>query len=826
MLCEFVEAFSEPLQLERITVEDLRAALLYSQPTLILAELHVAFLRPLLAEASSSTPLSASNQAPSDCSPDSPLERGALIGSPVVAHELLDDTTWPELLRWLLLQRCCAQGQSPVEEDLLEALGMLRRLEHWLLPLAPKLTLLTCLMDAVAASTLLREQLQRNLEARHELNQQQKRGNGDEPEPSTEPKPEGKKSRKSSKGDSKGEAEGEAKVEGDSKADGKCKGKGQGKGEGETSISLPPEAEYDYCDNNEPEDGAEVARTGGRAMQRQRAKELSDQRIHRQEIKKKRHKAIAKIDEGTAREDVGLLEDAIRLARAAQMEGVSGGRRWRFPELSAAIALAEQLRAQQHAAEGLRNRRVQLAALPLRCEPLGSDRSKRRYWYFRCEPGRLFIETPAQVRASLSATSHATATPTMKTRRPASRGSGRAAAHVRERPSFEPSEWQYYRSRQEVQQLLGALDGRGVCELALKRALTVEMPFIEDEFANEPFPPAPTSEWLTLGPYVGKRVCLRFDNAGLSEAVVVRYLPPKGEDPALWHVVHDDGDEEDLEAEELEQAIELLAQRAPDQLDDVVGPFADWSNGLTKHQLSTDALGLLGLQAQMAHLLKQVVPGLRMARLPWVLPAHGSAAEQWEKELNSAAEGRECARLLLSLEEVCHALRSASDVDEDGAHAEQLKHGGQMRGGAAVAAAPDGKSCNELAELAESGPVGREHDGGVSHGLAEASKRIDPPDYSGEGSGGEDVDDGDTHNGAAQTDATECEEAAGAGAGLWPSVKARRQWQAFVSDGPSCARLALATSSLRDHAAAAHLLGADAAIDAIQRCSQLWDSWA
>lgn len=32
---------------------------------------------------------------------------------------------------------------------------------------------------------------------------------------------------------------------------------------------------------------------------------------------------------------------------------------------------------------------------------------------------------------------------------------------------------------------------------------------------------------------------------------VVGWLPPEGDDEALWHVVHDDGDEEDLDLKDV-----------------------------------------------------------------------------------------------------------------------------------------------------------------------------------------------------------------------------------------------------------------------------------
>ena len=42
-----------------------------------------------------------------------------------------------------------------------------------------------------------------------------------------------------------------------------------------------------------------------------------------------------------------------------------------------------------------------------------------------------------------------------------------------------------------------------------------------------------------------------FDGGAASDGRVVRWLPAEGDDFALWHMVHDDGDEEDLEEDEV-----------------------------------------------------------------------------------------------------------------------------------------------------------------------------------------------------------------------------------------------------------------------------------
>ena len=70
------------------------------------------------------------------------------------------------------------------------------------------------------------------------------------------------------------------------------------------------------------------------------------------------------------------------------------------------------------------------------------------------------------------------------------------------------------------------------------------MSSVWQELANEREVPPVSDEWQHQGPHVGSRVSLHFDGLGASEGVVTRYLPSDADEPALWHVVHDDGDEQ------------------------------------------------------------------------------------------------------------------------------------------------------------------------------------------------------------------------------------------------------------------------------------------
>lgn len=108
---------------------------------------------------------------------------------------------------------------------------------------------------------------------------------------------------------------------------------------------------------------------------------------------------------------------------------------------------------------------------------------------------------------------------------------------------------------------------------------------------NEPPTDALADSWLSRGHrWVGRRVRRFFDvSDGFLDGTIARWLPASGDDAALWHVVHDDGDEEDLEAYEVRAALIALekkwkkepseeeVQRALDALDDQAAD--EWQTG-------------------------------------------------------------------------------------------------------------------------------------------------------------------------------------------------------------------------------------------------------
>jgi hypothetical protein len=73
--------------------------------------------------------------------------------------------------------------------------------------------------------------------------------------------------------------------------------------------------------------------------------------------------------------------------------------------------------------------------------------------------------------------------------------------------------------------------------------------------------------WLDSGhEWIGASVRRFFAGGMVSDGKVVRWLPAEGDDFALWHMVHEDGDEEDLEEDEVEAAMLAYQQQLAPQL--------------------------------------------------------------------------------------------------------------------------------------------------------------------------------------------------------------------------------------------------------------------
>ena len=64
-------------------------------------------------------------------------------------------------------------------------------------------------------------------------------------------------------------------------------------------------------------------------------------------------------------------------------------------------------------------------------------------------------------------------------------------------------------------------------------------------------------DWQLSGHrFIGERVSVIYPNGLAGIGTVQKYLPPDGDDEALFHILHDDGDKEDLDIHECFAAME------------------------------------------------------------------------------------------------------------------------------------------------------------------------------------------------------------------------------------------------------------------------------
>ena len=366
-----------------------------------------------------------------------------------------------------------------------------------------------------------------------------------------------------------------------------------------------------------------------------------------------------------------------------------------------------------------------------------------------------------------------------------------------------------------------------------------EMAAILTDLSADPPPPRLDDEWLDSGPHVGARVRLMFEGVGESEGTVVRYLPPDGDDCALWHIEHDDGDEEDLEEHELADGLARLSSRAPDGLQDHAGPFLLYANGTLPPKQRVAKRLLAGSDAArdgMVTLLDDAAKGMVSAGSAWAKEGGGkegggkegggkeggraatppasagaagggapsASATQWRALVESASDAPACAALLLELESRVREAQTAADlVRTPGGEMEEEEEEGEAEAEEAEGeekAAAEEEEVSKPAKLPKSASAASLKKAAAAQAAAEARA-------------------------AAAVEAAEAAAAASGGERrLWPDVEARQHWQQYVRSAATFSQLAVGCLTLRDRAMAFGLVGkkAEHAV-ARRRCEHVWD---
>ena len=345
---------------------------------------------------------------------------------------------------------------------------------------------------------------------------------------------------------------------------------------------------------------------------------------------------------------VAQAEETIRLAleskedraiRAAVKYGRAAGLLGEAPDggvyctatMAAALIRQSEADLREKAAAEARELERGLAQCFMRTEPLGTDAAHRRYWVFE-HSSALFVECWDL---------------------PPSAAADKVSGMVP--PSRRESAWRVYRGARELWAVCDALSPADADLQGGLKAL----------FRLKDRPPALSEsghEWL------GRSVRREFGrgrNLRVAVGTIVGWLPAEGKERALWHVVHSDGDEEDLD--EFEVANSLLPDagdcndaETPDSgVPQVVNCYTNTLRGALG--IKDFHIGIPGLRSELLQLSSVLAAGLKSK-------GGGFLKEQkraWEQSVRAASAVEELRESLLSLEAVVRAVQEIPDLRDE-----------------------------------------------------------------------------------------------------------------------------------------------------------------
>ena len=393
-----------------------------------------------------------------------------------------------------------------------------------------------------------------------------------------------------------------------------------------------------------------LKKTEERRLRREKRQKRRDARKEQIEARdstvKQRRAVLDSIDDATISRDYEALASSIEIASQVGLCGGNRRRQWCVRKVYDAEKLLQTLREEREAAEAVAraNRQFQskMLACQVRTEPLGMDRDFNTFWRFGFDEKKI-----------------------------------RIFVH-----NVKNKTWQYYSRAKDIKLLHDSLDRRGVRERALRENLKDYLDSLkyddaeEEEEEEEDKMDVEEDEknsiaWKSQGPFMGRHVRRVFDNEP-SDAVVTGYVSEDGEDCALWHVRHLDGDEEDLEKYELDEAI---AQYDTNDVDENAS-YVTYVNGKVKRDKRADAMSSSDLQSSLQNLTLRVgqslVFALKERKSEWAVTSkrlkssnversNKSTYIDWKDAVLKSQSIAEFRSLILDLEKVVHETQESPD---------------------------------------------------------------------------------------------------------------------------------------------------------------------
>jgi len=592
VIYSFVQRFQKDLGLSAFSPHELCAALISTGPPILLAELVLAFLRLLFDGGLSSL----ETCPPPIGSSAAPLTLQQMPSS----AQLLTRTNWQEVLRcvcWMVPElhesEACKRALMRLEESEASEVEAI----HWVSLLS---SLADVCLDTKRMQRLIKERHDVLLESQKEYREAQLAAqrdmNAELSAKLLELKNASVNGTASSNGNGSTNSNANANANGDASTNGNG-ANGNGVAQQPVSYFLAAVAPA-VCAS--ASNGAENGDDGDAE-----ANETSEGG----ERKRKRTEATDKLIAAIETRDLTALKAAIEMAEKHGHQGeFSDGRLWCTDELRAARTMLTQEQQRQvrtaNAAEleskMMKITRAHLAkvsAFNIREDVIGTDSLGRRYRKLGDDASRLWVEDSAGGGVSVGACGwgfHASSACVERLcgalrefhpheselKRKLSQllpsissamGGGALESSVDDEDvDMDPADMKMEQLREMLKRRGQRVTGRRAeLEKRLQRTLEREVntPSVaENRTSNSETPDTVTpgsqqkskeeeeEEWRFEGHrFIGERVVRCFDVPALG--VIQKWLPASGEDPELFHVLHDDGDEEDLEMVEATEAM-------------------------------------------------------------------------------------------------------------------------------------------------------------------------------------------------------------------------------------------------------------------------------
>ncbi|CAM9326712.1 unnamed protein product [Scytosiphon promiscuus] len=481
-------------------------------------------------------------------------------------------------------------------------------------------------------------------------------------------------------------------------------------------------------------------------MKRRREKEAKDKERNKLRQQWKEGRQQRSLKSAVVQGDVDVLEEALKDGRKVLLEEEEDDGTLVFcPEMRDAYVALSTAKERKGRTEILQKYNSLMAEKFVRTEPLGSDREGRRYWMFEGDQ-RIHVEivsrkqdVPKMDSAAVE-TDAASATKSepgdfkgrgkdgqknrsgsgssagaeingaSKAKTDADADGGGRSGGSRNGASSQPlpkraphppmeayhpvwseSVWMYYDTAEEFRNLILSLDPRGKREAELRQALEERFDIAELERNAKERRAISMSgatqggpKWLEEGSdYLGKRVRRVFGRR-IAGATVVRWIPKESNHGlALWHLRHDDGDEEDLEEFEVKEGMAMaeaeealgsgpgstvssLVKSAVDG--SLTQTFSEYTNRLNKMQaIKPRDLGISALQETLLHREAAMLDDIKDRTRDYAKGTNTSTPRgAWLRLVKDATEISEMKEAILMLEETLRGLQEGEDKMEGG----------------------------------------------------------------------------------------------------------------------------------------------------------------